>query len=81
MSFPKGKANDSIVFAQHRDEIAVCAPIGIIRSGFGGYMPEIVLFATIWRAPGWPTEAILDPKKAQAGQPPLDRTSVFPREN
>ena len=44
-------------------------------------MPEIVLFATIWRAPGWHTEAILEPKKAPAAQPALDRTSVFPREN
>ena len=46
--FSYGKTNDSIVFAQHGDEIAVCAPIGLIRGGFGGYMPEIVLFATIW---------------------------------
>ena len=46
--FSQGKTNDSIVFAQHGDEIAVCAPIGIIRGGFGGYMPEIILFATIW---------------------------------
>ena len=60
------------------DEIAVCAHISLIRGGSGGYMPETVLFATIWRAPGWPTEAILDPKKASAGQPHLDRTSVFP---
>ena len=41
------KSNDSIVCAQHGDEIAVCAPIGLIRGGFGGYMPEIILFATI----------------------------------
>ena len=46
--FSYGKTNDSIVFAQHGDEIAVCAPIGLIRGGFGGYMPEIILFATIW---------------------------------
>ena len=46
--FSQGKTNDSIVFAQHGDEIAVCAPIGLIRGGFGGYMPEIVLPATIW---------------------------------
>ena len=31
----EGKTNDSIVVAQHGDEIAVCAPIGLIRGGFG----------------------------------------------
>ena len=46
--FSQGKLNDSIVFAQHGDEIGVCAPIGLIRGDFGGYMPEIVLFAIIW---------------------------------
>ena len=46
--FSDGKTNDSIVFAQHGDEIAVCDHIGLIRGGFRGYMPEIVLFATIW---------------------------------
>ena len=46
--FSWGKTNDSSVFAQHGDEIAVCAPIGLIRSGFGGYMAEIILFAIIW---------------------------------
>ena len=46
--FSDGKTNDSIVFAQHGDEIAVCAPIGIIEGGFGGYTPEIILFAIIW---------------------------------
>ena len=46
--FSEGKTNDSIVFAQHGDEIAVCAPIGLIRGGFRAYMPEIILFATIW---------------------------------
>ena len=46
--FSEGNTNDSIVFAQHGDEIAVCAPIGLIRGGFGGYMPEIILPATIW---------------------------------
>ena len=46
--FSHGKTKDSIVFAQHGDEIAVCAPIGLIRGGVGGYMPEIRLFATIW---------------------------------
>ena len=46
--FSEGKTNDSIVFAQHGDEIAVCAPIGIIRGGFGGYISEIILPATIW---------------------------------
>ena len=46
--FSDGETNDSIVFAQHGYEIAVCAPIGLIRGGFGGYMPEIVLFANIW---------------------------------
>ena len=45
--FSKGKTEDSIVFAQHGDEIAVCAPIGLIRGGFGGYMAEIILFANI----------------------------------
>ena len=30
--FSQGKTNDSIVFAQHGDEIAVCAPIGLIRA-------------------------------------------------
>ena len=63
------------------NEIVVCAPIGVIRGGFGGYMHEIILFAIILSAPGWPTEAILDPKKAPALQRDLDRTSVFPREN
>ena len=46
--FSHGKTKDSIVLAQHGDEIAVCALIGIIRGGFGGYMAEILLFATIW---------------------------------
>ena len=46
--FSYGKTNDSIVFAQHGDEIAVCAPIGLIWGYFGGYMHEIVLPATIW---------------------------------
>ena len=46
--FSYGETNDSIVFAQHGDEIAVCAPIGLLRGGCGGYMPEIILFATIW---------------------------------
>ena len=46
--FSQGTTNDSIVFAQHGDEIAVCAPIGLIKDGFGGYMAEMVLFATIW---------------------------------
>ena len=45
--FSDGKTNDSIVLAQHGDEIAVCAPIGLIRGGFRGYMPEIILFANI----------------------------------
>ena len=45
--FSGGKTKDSIVFAQHGDEIAVCAPIGLIRGSFWGYMPEIILFATI----------------------------------
>ena len=46
--FSEGKTNDSIVLAQHGVEIAVCAPIGLIRGCFVGYMPEIVLFAIIW---------------------------------
>ena len=45
--FSEGKTNDSIVFAQHWDEIAVCAPIGLRRGGFGGDMAEIILPATI----------------------------------
>ena len=40
-------------------------------------MPEIILPASIWRAPGKPTDAILEPKKAPASQRILDRTSVF----
>ena len=46
--FSEGNTNDSIVFAQHGDEIVVCAPIGLIRGGFKGYMSEIILFAIIW---------------------------------
>ena len=46
--FSEGKTNDSIVFAQHGDEIAVCARHWHHRSDFGGYMPEIILLATIW---------------------------------
>ena len=45
--FSDGRTNDSIVFAQHGDEIAVCAPTGLIRGGFGGYMPEIISLAFI----------------------------------
>ena len=40
-------------------------------------MAEVKLLATIWWAPGWPIEAILEPKQAPAAQPALDRTSVF----
>ena len=47
------------------------------ESGFEGYMAAIILLATIWRAPGWPTDAILEPKKAPAGQRILRVTSVF----
>ena len=39
--FSHGKINDSIVLAQHGDEIAVCAPIDLIRSGFGHRMPAM----------------------------------------
>ena len=46
--FSYGKTKDSIVFAQHGDEIAVCAPIGLIKGGFGGCMAEIIMPATIW---------------------------------
>ena len=42
------KINDSIVFAEQGNEIGVCAPIGLIRGGFGGYMHEIILPANIW---------------------------------
>ena len=34
-------SNDSIVVAQHGDEIAVCALIDLIRSGFGHRMPAM----------------------------------------
>ena len=47
--FSYGKTNDSIVLAQHGDEFAGCAPpLASYGGGFGGYMPEIVLPATIW---------------------------------
>ena len=36
---------------------------------------------TIFWSQQWPTKAILEPNKDQAGQCPLDRTSVFPMEN
>ena len=36
-----GKTNDSIVVAQHGDDIAVCAIIDLIRSGFGHRMPAM----------------------------------------
>ena len=39
--FSYGKTNDSIVFAQHGNEIAVCAIIDLIRSGFGHRMPAM----------------------------------------
>ena len=34
--FSEGKINDSIVFAQHGDEIAVCAPHWLHNGRFGG---------------------------------------------
>ena len=47
MSFPTEKLMIPLFFAQHGDEIAVCAPIGLIRGDLRGYMPEIILFAAI----------------------------------
>ena len=53
-------------------------PIGLIGGGFRGYVPEMILFASIWRAPRFATEggqlaagvvpcAILDLKEAEFG--------------
>ena len=39
--FPDGKTNDTIVFAQQGGEIAVCALIDLVRSGFGHRMPAM----------------------------------------